>query len=704
MLSDDNYEVILFGSSIFKALIYAGDIDLMQIIPVEEHAEALLKIVKQILKYPEIMHGDIKAGRHPTYYIFEELVGKINNCRIENYKGALIRQYAKKLNINELLNVPLSISNISEWVKIFDIIHKIATIRWTFSDVIKGYTMVENNKYFLVDAVKNSKLTKVDTFIFISGRYLEMTTAIIKDIPETKILYQTVIESGLGYLYDENPNYNKALKRFYSGARMIGDTAFLQKITPYLTGNINRLASVITDLKTVVAKMGIINFFIEDTFKYAVAHNLVSQSDINFLNNYAKNRQTAPAKNTAGKYFGLEKNKNLIIIQVESLENAVINKTINGQEITPNLNQLTNEGLYFDNYYTQVGPGNTADAEFSTMDSLYPLPDDVVFIDYAKNNYSALPQLLVKNGYKTYSMHGDVPTFWNRSNMYPALGYQKAYSLSDYTVTRPVGEGPSDLGDEDLFSQSLPRLESFKQPFMATLITMSLHTPFILPADLQTLDIPSQTNLTQTQWEYMQAAHYTDKAIGEFIDGLKKDGLYDNSLILIWGDHGSFQNISGALSQMDSNLNVASVGDGQNINLPQDLLNSQVPMIMLAPGINLNGATNTPGSHIDIYPTVANLLGIPTPKTILGQDLLNTKTPIETHFEIVSGGIDAILTSDLIYQASENGEFKTGSCKSWPSQKLLPIDNCQSLYNQQANNIKASSIIVRGNLLNYLTK
>jgi len=469
-------------------------------------------------------------------------------------------------------------------------------------------------------------------------------------------------------------------------------------------GSTSRLYTDVYDLKTVVAKMGIINFFIEDTFKYAVAHNLVSQSDINFLNNYAKNRQTAPAKNTAGKYFGLEKNKNLIIIQVESLENAVINKTINGQEITPNLNQLTNEGLYFDNYYTQVGPGNTADAEFSTMDSLYPLPDDVVFIDYAKNNYSALPQLLVKNGYKTYSMHGDVPTFWNRSNMYPALGYQKAYSLSDYTVTRPVGEGPSDLGDEDLFSQSLPRLESFKQPFMATLITMSLHTPFILPADLQTLDIPSQTNLTQTQWEYMQAAHYTDKAIGEFIDGLKKDGLYDNSLILIWGDHGSFQNISGALSQMDSNLNVASVGDGQNINLPQDLLNSQVPMIMLAPGINLNGATNTPGSHIDIYPTVANLLGIPTPKTILGQDLLNTKTPIETHFEIVSGGIDAILTSDLIYQASENGEFKTGSCKSWPSQKLLPIDNCQSLYNQQANNIKASSIIVRGNLLNYLTK
>ena len=209
-----------------------------------------------------------------------------------------------------------------------------------------------------------------------------------------------------------------------------------------------------------------------------------------FYSNWEEKRADQPiAAKEAPKYFGAEKGKNIIIIQVESLETAVINKTINGQEITPNLNQLTKDGLYFDNYYTQIGPGNTADAEFSTMDSLYPLPDDVVFIDYAKNQYKALPQLLVKNGYDTCSMHGDVPTFWNRSNIYPELGYQKQFDLDDYIVTRPVGEGPSDLGDEDLFSQSLPRLEKMKQPFMATLITMSLHTPFILPADLQTMNI-----------------------------------------------------------------------------------------------------------------------------------------------------------------------------------------------------------------------
>ncbi len=450
-------------------------------------------------------------------------------------------------------------------------------------------------------------------------------------------------------------------------------------------GSTSRLYTDVYDLKALVGKMGIMNFFLEDTLKYALRSNLVSEADKDFLKIFAQNRAVAPVSKN---YFGLDRKKNLIIIQVESLENAVINKKIYGQEITPNLNKLATEGLYFNNYYTQVGPGNTADAEFATMNSLYPLADDVVFINYAKNTYKALPQLLVKNGYKTYAMHGDVPTFWNRSNIYPGLGYQKAYGLADYKVTRPVGQGPSDLGDEDLFSQSVPRLESFKEPFMATLITMSLHTPFILPNDLQTLDIPENMNLPWMQTAYLQSAHYTDKAIGEFIDQLKNDGLYNNSVIFIWGDHGSFTDISSALGQK---------------NILPELKNSQVPMIILNSGVK-SQTINTPASHLDIYPTITNLLGINPPKSILGQDLLNTKNPVETHFELVSGGIDVILSSKLSYQADESGVFANGLCTSVLDKKTLPITDCQNIYTEQSNNLKASNIIVRGNLLSAISK
>jgi len=445
-------------------------------------------------------------------------------------------------------------------------------------------------------------------------------------------------------------------------------------------GSTSRLYTDVYDLKALVGKIGIVNFFVEDTFKYVLRSNLITDSDKEFLQKFAESKIL---ESTAKEYFGSEKGKNIIIVQVESLENAVINKKIGGQEITPNLNQLVRDGLYFDNYYAQVGPGNTADAEFSTMTSLYPLLDDVVFIGYAKNQYNALPQLLVNNGYGTYSFHGDVPTFWNRSNAYPGLGYQKSFNLDDFIVTKSVGKGPSDLGDEDLFLQSLPKLQSLKQPFLATVITMSSHTPFILPDDLQAIKIPADTNLNLTQQQYLQSIHYTDNAIGEFIKGLKEKGLYDNSLIFIWGDHGSFTNISSVLGKKD---------------IPADLANSQVPMIVL--GLAQKGTISAPSSHIDIYPTVTNLLGIDAPKTILGQDLLNTETPVETHFKLVSDGIDAILTKNLSYRANNNGVFENGSCKSLPDQTNLPIADCQGLYNQQLNAKKASNIIIRGNLIN----
>jgi len=459
-------------------------------------------------------------------------------------------------------------------------------------------------------------------------------------------------------------------------------------------GSTSRLYTDVYDLKALVGKMGITNFFLEDTYKSILRRNLVSAEDKNSLEEFAKHKQTLRhasslfSTSAQGKYFGEAKGKNLIIIQVESLENVVINQKIGGNEVTPNLNELAKQGLYFNNYYAQVGPGNTADTEFSTMNSLYPLPDDVVFINYAKNTYNALPKLLADSGYSTYSLHGDVPTFWNRSNIYPGLGYQKTYGLSDYIVTKSVGKGPSDLGDEDLFLQSLPRLESFNQPFMATIITMSSHTPFILPYDLQALKIPSELKLNWIQEEYLKSINYTDKAIGGFIEGLKKDGLYNNSLIVILGDHGSFTGISTALGQKDI--------------LPE-LSNSQVPMIILNSGLK-SQTISKPASQIDNYPTIANLLGVVVPKSILGQDILNTKTPVETHFKPVSGGIDAILTNNLSYQADKSGEFSLGTCKSIKDNKVLPITNCQKIYLEQQNNLKASNTIVRGNLLSSIAK
>jgi phosphoglycerol transferase MdoB-like AlkP superfamily enzyme len=636
----------------------------------------------------------------------------------KKFKGTLA-DYLKIIFLPLLLAVLFVLQNIAfnEWLEIYSKAYftRLSLVAFALGIVFYGPTLLFNRKYKYVYLFLISFLISVifcaqflyyrysQSFLQFSAiKYLGQVDSVAGTIrtlltPELLMFCSNFLIVLIAFVY----NYKKSKKEANAGftlpnwekiiivLAMVAIVFFGYKYLLYTEkkewGSTSRLYSDVYDLKSLVGKMGIMNFFLEDTFKFILRSNLVTENDKAFLKTFAEGKP-AFAEASAGKYFGTEKGKNLIIIQVESLENAVINQKINGQEITPNLNQLAKDGMYFNNFYAQVGPGNTADTEFSTMNSLYPLPDDVAFIDYAKNEYSALPQLLTKNGYKTYSLHGDVPTFWNRSNIYPGLGYQKVFDLNDFTVTRPVGKGPSDLGDEDLFLQSLPKLENLKQPFMATIITMSSHTPFILPADLQTLQISADASLNKTQKDYLQSIHYTDKAIGEFIDGLKKDGLYYNSLILILGDHGSFTNISQAL---------------QENNILPELANSQVPMIILSQNARIKGVSNIPASQIDVFPTISNLLGIIPPKTILGQDLLNTKTPVETHFEVITGGIDAILSDDLLYKADKDGIFLNGFCKSIPAQKPLPILNCQNIYAQQADTIKASNIIIRGNLLNF---
>ncbi len=114
---------------------------------------------------------------------------------------------------------------------------------------------------------------------------------------------------------------------------------------------------------------------------------------------------------------GIAKGKNLIVIQVESLQNFVINLSVNGQEITPNLNKLAHESLYFSNFYSQAANWTTSDAEFIVNNSLYPIKNAPVYRTYYKNTYQSLAKVLGDMGYSTKAMHGFRSSYWNRESL-----------------------------------------------------------------------------------------------------------------------------------------------------------------------------------------------------------------------------------------------------------------------------------------------
>lgn len=448
-------------------------------------------------------------------------------------------------------------------------------------------------------------------------------------------------------------------------------------------GNVRRLYSQMYDIDMVVKKIGVINYFFEDAIRLGLRTNNVKPEDKAFVEKWNNSRST---KQSTKKNFGIAKGRNIIFIQVESLENAVINAEIGGQEITPHLNAFAREGMYFSNYFTQVGEGNTADAEFVVLNSLYPLPESVAFVDYAQNQYNALPEVLKDHGYATAVLHGDVPAFWNRANMYPKLSYQTWFMRKDFSIPRSVGF--RDLGDEDFFTQSVPKLKNLHQPFMATLITLSSHTPFILPKDLQTLTIPEGSAFNDNQKNYLESIHYTDSAIGNFIMQLKAAHLYDNSVIIIFGDHGSYTDIATVL--------------GAEENTPKDLRTGQVPLIIFASKTALHGTQIAPASHIDLYPTVVHLLGIEPPKSVLGHDVFNNSSPVVVYRKAGSGVIGSVLDSSHAFVAASDDVYEHGICTDVKNNTPVSTQECRQMVDSQEAVIRVSDTVVRGNLISLL--
>ena len=312
------------------------------------------------------------------------------------------------------------------------------------------------------------------------------------------------------------------------------------------------------------------------------------------------------------KYKGIGKGKNLILVQVESLQNFVINEKYYGQVLTPNLNSLIKkDSLYFNQYYSHIGKGNTADAEFSTLNSLYPVIDRDMYTLYEDNAYYGLPWILRDNNYKTLAFHGYKGEFWNREKAYPNQGIEEFYSMEDLDKSDIIGMGISDLS---IFKQSVEVMSNIKEPFFSFIITLTNHHPYILPEDLSTIRLIEEHENTKFG-SYLQTVRYTDYAIGEFIKELKAADLYDESIIVFYGDH------HGLNYKMDGNEEIVSEFLGKPYDY-DEMLN--VPLIIHIPDSGINQTISTTGGFIDFLPTISNIMDFEIPHPyILGQDIAN---------------------------------------------------------------------------------
>ncbi|MDI6667407.1 LTA synthase family protein [Leuconostoc falkenbergense] len=318
------------------------------------------------------------------------------------------------------------------------------------------------------------------------------------------------------------------------------------------------------------------------------------------------------------QYYGTQKGKNVFMIHLESFQQFLIDYKVDGQEVTPNLNKFYHDQntLSFDNFYNQVGQGKTSDAEMMQENSLFGLATGSAMVKYGTNNtFESLPAILGQRGYTTAAFHGDVASFWNRDNTYKSFGYDYFFSKSYYSNANKanynIGYG---MKDKIFLRDSAQYIEQLPQPFYAKLITVTNHYPYDL--DKQNIDFPATKTGDNTVDGYVQTAHYLDQAFGELMTYLKKVGLYNNSVFVLYGDHyGISENHQPAIAQL--------LGKDKVTNY--DLANFQkVPFMIHATGLK-GGINHTYGGEIDMMPTLLDVLGVPDDgMTMFGQDMLSS--------------------------------------------------------------------------------
>src|SRR5699024_3096160 len=209
---------------------------------------------------------------------------------------------------------------------------------------------------------------------------------------------------------------------------------------------------------------------------------------------------------------------------------------MDGHTITPFLNKLTKDPdtFYFSNFYHQTGLGKTSDSEFILENSLHARNGAAVFFTHSGNTFQSLSKSLGEHGYFTSVMHANNKSFWNRDIMYDSLGIEEFYDVESYEVNEgdAVNWGMKDI---PFVQQSADIIEEMPEPFYTRLITLTNHHPFDL--DEEDMIIPQYTSNSKTLNKYFQTVRYMDEAIKIFFDDLKEKGLYDNSIIVMYGDN-----------------------------------------------------------------------------------------------------------------------------------------------------------------------
>ncbi len=385
------------------------------------------------------------------------------------------------------------------------------------------------------------------------------------------------------------------------------------------------------------------------------------------------------SENKKNEYSDIFKGKNVLVIHAESMMGYLLDTEINGKAIAPNLKRLADEGMYFSNFYAQESVGTSSDTEFTLSTSLLPASSGTVFVSYYDRYYPSIQQSFKNSNYYVFSMHANKGNYWNREAMHKTLGYDNFYYYDkDYELDEIIGLG---LSDKSFFRQSskiIKGINDEKGNYYGTLLMLTNHTPFEGLEDITDLDLTYKYTKTDevtgestevvnnylkgtTLGKYFTTAHYADEALGEFVDELDEEGLLDDLVIVIYGDHdskikrGEYDYYYNYDPETDSKRKEEDPEYHEFTKYDYEL-NRKVPFIIWTKDKSLRKKINKnitfPMGMYDVFPTLANMFGVQNSKYSLGHDVFST----DDHFIIFP---NSNWLTDKMYYDSQNSQGVT---------------------------------------------
>jgi phosphoglycerol transferase MdoB-like AlkP superfamily enzyme len=432
--------------------------------------------------------------------------------------------------------------------------------------------------------------------------------------------------------------------------------------------------------RDVTAVIGLLPYHLLDAAIHLSGRRAIGDSDRQRAQHLINERRRA---NNDAELTGIASGKNVIVVMAESLQAFTIGLEVHGQPVTPRLSAFAKESLYFSNFYDQTYFGTTADGEFTSFQSLHPLPTGVVAAQYPRNDYRGLPAVLAEAGYSTMSAVAESATFWNMSQMHRALGFQRSYFLDSYNIRDRIGGWSP---DDEFFSQTLPFIKREQRPFMAYLLTEGNHIPWRFPGRRRLLSLGELDGTLLG--DYLESVHYFDRAFGEFIDRLRAEGLLDSSMIVLYADHQAYL---GALPELARLLGFPEQSDYDFL-----MLKRRLPLIIRLPDGKAADVKRVNGGHLDVTPTVLGLLGITDKASVnLGRNLMRGEDSVVVFR-------DGSFVDGKHLLVNRFGPLSNAGCYEGPTGLRVDCGPLQEQRRRALEELEVSDIIIRGNLIPWL--